>query len=85
VYLFEGGVARTVNVGPGRRLIVLPWTDLDRVITNFDDEDLLTTCELRGRSGTRLLLGRSNHDGYEARVAVMHAARQVLGARSRGA
>jgi hypothetical protein len=83
LYLFEGGAARAANVGPGRRLVVLPWTDLARVTPNFDDEDLLTSCELRGYNGTSLVLG--NHDTYTARLEIMYAAQQVLGARSRGA
>jgi hypothetical protein len=81
-YLFEGGTALAANVGPGRRPIVLPWADLAKVITSFDDDDLLSSCELRGYSGNTLVLGRGNHDGYVARLAIMHAAQQVLGSRS---
>jgi hypothetical protein len=76
LYLFEGGAARVANVGPGRRLDVLPWADLAKVTPIFDDDDLLTSCELRGHSGTKLVLGR--HDTYAARLAIMHAAQQTL-------
>jgi hypothetical protein len=51
---------------------------LAKVTTSFDDDDLLSSCELRGHSWTKLLLGRSNHDGYVARLAIMRAAQQVL-------
>ncbi len=58
LYLFEGGAARATNAGPGRRVVVLPWADLDKITSRFDDDDLLTSCELRGHSGTKLgLLG----------------------------
>jgi hypothetical protein len=80
LYLFEGGAARAANVGPGRRLVVLPWADLAKVTPVFDDDDLLTSCELRGHSGTELVLGR--HDTYAARLEIMHAAQQVLADRS---
>jgi len=83
LYLFEGGAARTANIGPGRRLDVLSWADLGKVTPMFDDDDLLTSCELRGRSGTTLVLGR--HDTYAARLAIMYAAQQVLAGRSPGA
>jgi hypothetical protein len=85
LYLFEGGVARAANVGPGRRLVVLPWADLAKITTRFDDDDLLTSCELLGHSGTRLVLGPERHDGYVARLAIMHATQQVLAGRSPGA
>lgn len=82
LYLFEGGVARAANVGPGRRLVVLPWADLAKITTRFDDDDLLTSCELLGYSGTKLVLGQDRHDGYMARLAIMRAAQQVLADRS---
>jgi hypothetical protein len=81
-YLFDGGTALAANIGPGPRLVVLPWADLAEVTTSFDDDDLLESCELRGRSGAKLLLGRSNHDGYVARLAITDAAQQVLAGRS---
>jgi hypothetical protein len=83
LYLFEGGAARAANAGPGRRMVVLPWADLDKITPRFDDEGLLTSCELRGHSGTKLVLGR--HEGYAARLAIMRAAEQVLAGRSPGA
>jgi hypothetical protein len=84
-YLFEGGTALAANVGPGPRLVVLPWADLAKVTTSFDDDDLLDSCELRGHSGTKLLLGGSSHDGYVARLAIMRAVQQALAGRSPGA
>jgi hypothetical protein len=83
LYLFEGGAARTANVGPGPRLVVLSWADLAKVTPMFDDDDLLTSCELRGQSGTKLVLGR--HDTYAARLAIMYAAQQALAGLSSGA
>jgi hypothetical protein len=83
-YLFEGGTVLAANVGPGPRLVVLPWADLAKVTTSFDDDDLLSRCELRVHSGTKLLLGRGNHDGYVARLAIMRAAQQVLAGQSPG-
>ena len=83
LYLFEGGAARATNAGPGRRVVVLPWADLDKITSRFDDDDLLTSCELRGHSGTTLVLGR--HERYPARLAIMRAAEQVLAGRSPGA
>jgi hypothetical protein len=56
------------------------WT---RVTPIFDDDDLLTSCELRGHSGTKLKLGR--YDTYAARLAIMRAAQQALAGRSAGA
>jgi hypothetical protein len=83
LYLFEGGAARAANAGPGPRLVVLPWADLAKVRPSFDDEDLLTSCELRGHSGTKLVLG--NYDTYTARLEIMDAAEQVLAGRPPGA
>jgi hypothetical protein len=83
VFLFEGGMVRESNPGPRPLLVVLPWADLAKVTTSLDDDDLLSSCELRG-SGTKLLLGRSNHDGYLARLAIMRAAQQVLAGQSPG-
>jgi hypothetical protein len=83
LYLFEGGAARAANVGPGRRVVVLTWADLAKVTPRFDDDDLLTSCELRGHSGTKLMLG--SYDTYAARLAILHAAEQVLAGRPPGA
>jgi hypothetical protein len=80
VYLFEGGVARVANTGPGRRLVVLPWSELDRVTAKVDVDDLLDRCELRGRSGTKLVLEK--YDAYPARLAIKSAAEAVLADRS---
>jgi len=79
-YLFEGGVARVANTGPGRRLIVLPWADLENVTAKFDVDDILDRCELRGRSGTKLVLDK--YEGYAPRLAIRSAADAVLASRS---
>jgi hypothetical protein len=83
LYLFEGGTARVANAGPGRRLIVLPWADLAKVKPSFDVDHDLVRCELRGHSGTTLMLGR--HDGTAAPQAIMLAAEQALAGRPPGA
>jgi hypothetical protein len=77
-------VALAANVGPGRRLVVLPWAGLANITTTIDDDDLLASCELLGHSGTKLVLGRGRHDGYVARLAIMHAAQDVLAGRPPG-
>jgi hypothetical protein len=79
-YLFEGGVARVANIGPGRRLVVLPWPDLENVTAKFDVDDILDRCELRGRSGTKLVLDK--YEGYAPRLAIRSAADAVLASRS---
>ena len=76
LYLFEGGTARVASAGPGPRLVVLRWADLGTVRPSFDADHDLIRCELRGHSGTRLVLGR--HDGTAAPGAIMQAAERVL-------
>jgi hypothetical protein len=83
LYLFEGGAARAANTGLWPRQVALPWADLDKVMPTYDVDNDLVSCELRGRSGTRLVLGR--HDGYAPPLAIMHAAQGVLASRSPGA
>jgi hypothetical protein len=83
LYLFEGGTARVANAGPGPRLAVLPWADLSKVKPSFDVDHDLIRCELRGHSGTKLMLGR--HDGTAAPQAIMQAAERVLAGRPPGA
>lgn len=82
MYLFEGGVARVANTSPGRRLVVLPWADLENVTAKFDADDLLDRCELRGRSGTKLVLDK--YEAYAASLAIKSAAEAVLANRSSG-
>ena len=76
LYLFEGGVVRVANAGPGPRLVVLPWADLSEVRPRFDSDDDLVSCVLRGRSGIKLTLGRN--DGIAAPRAITDAAERVL-------
>ncbi|HUN32624.1 MAG TPA: hypothetical protein VMU95_11470 [Trebonia sp.] len=82
LYLFEGGAVRASNVGPGPRLVVLPWADLVKITPRFDGDGDLTSCVLRGRSGTRLTLGRP--EDMSARDAILQAAQQALAAQSPG-
>ena len=77
LFLFEGGVVRACNLG--QRLVVLPWADLDTLTVRVDDEGDVSNCVLRGRSGTRLALGK--YDGPPARQAIRDAAEQVLASR----
>jgi hypothetical protein len=51
---------------------VLPWADLKKATPGFDSDGDLNGCDLRGHSGTRLVLGK--YDGYAAPQAIMHAA-----------
>lgn len=83
LYLFEGGTARAANAGPGPSLVVLPWADLNKITRRFDNDDDLIRCELRGHSGTKLVLGR--YEGTAAPRAIMWAAGQVLAGQSPGA
>jgi hypothetical protein len=83
LYLFESGTARVANAGPGPRLVVLPWADLRKIRPSFDVDHDLIRCELRGHSGTKLMLGR--HDGTAAPEAIMQAAERVLAGRPPGA
>ena len=82
LYLYEGGVARATNTGPGPRLAVLRWADLDKVTPSFDVDNDLTSCALYGRSGIRLVLGTARHDGVIAPEAILRAAERVLASRS---
>lgn len=82
LYLFEGGTARASNAWPGPRLVVLPWADLKKVTPRFDSDGDLIGCDLRGHSGTRLVLGK--YDGFAAPQAITHAAERVLAGRSPG-
>lgn len=79
LYLFEGGVVRAANAGPGPRLVVLPWADLSKVTPRVDSDGDLVSCVLRGRSGIKLALGRN--DGTAAPRAITDAAGRVLAGR----
>jgi len=83
LFLFESGVVRASNVG--RRLIVLPWDDLETVTlatTAGYDEVYVSGCVLRGRSGTRMELGR--RESLAGRHRVQAAAQAQIAARRSG-
>ena len=65
---------------PGRRLVVLPWGDLDtlsmRVVSGYDG-DYVAGCALHSRSGATLTLGRKG-DPFHGKEAIMTAAEQEI-------
>jgi hypothetical protein len=84
VFLFDGGIVRVSNLG--RRLVVLPWADLDtlsvRVVSGYD-EDYVAGCVLRGRSGATLTLGRKG-DTFYGKEAIIAAAEREIASRRLG-
>jgi len=83
LFLFDCGVVRSSNTG--RRLVVLPWEDLETVTlatTAGYDEVYISGCVLRGRSGTRMELGR--RDSLPGRHRIQAAAQAQIAARRVG-
>ena len=78
LYLFDGGIVRVSNLG--RRLVVLPWADLDtlsvRVVSGYDG-DYVLGCVLRSRSGATLTLGRKGDPFYGKEAITAAAEREI--------